>query len=226
MVMEISSLSYMRALPLIVILALTITQVKCADPDPLQDFCVADTNSKFFLNGFPCINPSTVVASQFKTSALGVPGNTSANPFGFNVTLTTAKNLPGFNTQGLAIARTDFAKGGLVPPHIHPRATEIAFVVKGKLLVGFVDTSNKLFTQILEAGDVFVFPRAQLHFLFNAGNSTALTISGLNSQNPGAQLVALAAFGSKPEIPPAVLEKAFQISSEEVEKIRKNLIGG
>lgn len=216
----------MKALPLILLFALTITQVECADPDPLQDFCVADTNSKFFLNGFPCLNPTTVTASHFKTSALGVPGNTSANPFGFNVTLTSTKNLPGFNTQGVAIARTDFARRGLVPPHIHPRASEIAFVVKGKLLVGFVDTSNKLFTQILEAGDVFVFPRAQLHFLFNVGKSTALTISGLNSQSPGAQIVPLAAFGSNPEIPPAVLEKAFQIRSEEVEKIRKNLIGG
>jgi len=226
MAMEISSVSYMKALPLVLILLLTITQVKCSDPDPLQDFCVADTNSTSFLNGFPCINPSTVNASQFKTPALGVPGNTSANPFGFNVTLTTVKNLPGLNTQGLALARTDFAKGGLVPPHIHPRASEIAFVVKGVVLVGFVDTSNKLFTQNLKAGDVFVFPKAQLHFLLNLGDSTAITISGLNSQSPGAQIVPLAAFGSNPEIPLAVLEKAFQISSEEVKKIRKNLIGG
>jgi len=215
------------ALPLLLILApLKITQVRCSDPGPLQDFCVADTTSKLFLNGFPCKDPSTVMASQFKTSALGVPGNTSANPFGFNVTLTTAKNLPGLNTQGMAIARIDFAKGGVVPPHIHPRASEITFVVKGQLVVGFVDTSNKLFTQNLEAGDVFVFPRAQLHFLFNVGKSTALAISGLNSQNPGAQVMPLAVFGSKPEIFPAVLKKAFKISSEEVEKIRKNLIGG
>jgi quercetin dioxygenase-like cupin family protein len=221
MAMEISS-----ALPLLLIVALTVTRVKCADPDPLQDFCVADTTSKFFLNGFPCMNPSTVTASHFKTSALGVPGNTSANRFGFNVTLTSVKNLPGFNTQGMAIARTDFAKGGLVPPHVHPRASEIAFVVKGRLLVGFVDTANKLFTQILEAGDVFVFPRAQIHFLFNAGNSTAITIAGLNSQSPGAQIVPLAVFGSTPEIYPAVLQKAFKISSDEVAKIRKNLIGG
>lgn len=218
----------MAALPLVLILALTITQVNCADPDPLQDFCVADTatTSKIFLNGLPCMNPGTVMASHFNTSALGVPGNTSANPFGFNVTLTTAKNLPGFNTQGIAMARIDFAKGGLVPPHIHPRASEIVFVVGGRLLVGFVDTSNKLFSQNLVAGDVFVFPRALIHFLFNVGNSTATTISGLNSQSPGAQIVSLATFGSKPEILPAVLQRAFKISIKEVEKIRQNLIGG
>lgn len=231
MAMEISSVSndliYMKALPLLLVLiALTITQVKCADPDPLQDFCVANTTTKIFLNGFPCTDPSTVMSSHFKTSALGVPGNTSANPFGFNVTLTTTKNLPGLNTQGMAIARIDFAKGGLVPPHIHPRASEITFVVNGTLLVGFVDTSNKLFNQTLKAGDVFVFPRAQLHFLYNVGNSTATAISGLNSQSPGAQILPLAAFGSKPEILPHVLQKAFMISIKEVEKIRKNLIGG
>jgi hypothetical protein len=55
--------------------------------------------------------------------------------------------------QGMVISLFDFAKGGLIPPHVHPRASEIAFVIKGGLLVGFVDTSNKLFTQILEIGD-------------------------------------------------------------------------
>eukprot|EP01018_Ginkgo_biloba_P022793 Gb_17655 [translate_table: standard] len=215
--------------PSIVFLVLTtlprLPVMECADPDPVQDFCVADTNSTVFVNGVPCVNPSTAVAAQFKTSALGVAGNTSANPFGFNVTLTTAKNMPGLNTQGLALARIDLAKGGLVPPHIHPRASEITFVIKGHLLVGFVDTSNKLFSQNLEAGDAFVFPRAQVHFLLNVGDSAALTISGLNSQNPGVQIIPLATFTSKPNIPPAVLTKAFKISTEHVEKIRKNLGG-
>eukprot|EP01018_Ginkgo_biloba_P022792 Gb_17656 [translate_table: standard] len=84
----------------------------------------------------------------------------SANPFEFNVTLMTMNNTPNFNTQGLALALTDLDKGGFVPPHIHSKMSEITFIIKGHLLVGFVETSNKLFSQHLEVDDALVFPRA------------------------------------------------------------------
>jgi hypothetical protein len=103
MVMEISHVTYMKTLPVLLILALIIMQVKCSDPDPLQDLCIAETTSKFFINDFPCMNPSTVMVSQFKTSTLGVPGNTNANRFDFNVTLTTVKKKQ--KTVGIQYAR-------------------------------------------------------------------------------------------------------------------------
>ncbi|CAI9104685.1 OLC1v1003409C1 [Oldenlandia corymbosa var. corymbosa] len=37
----------------------------CADPDPLQDFCPADLNSKIYVNGLPCKNPATVTSEDF-----------------------------------------------------------------------------------------------------------------------------------------------------------------
>ncbi|XWS51051.1 hypothetical protein CRYUN_Cryun12cG0143000 [Craigia yunnanensis] len=51
---------------------------------------------------------------------------------------------PGLNTLGIAMNRVDFGPGGLNPPHLHPRASEIGVVIEGKLLVGFV-TSNNVF---------------------------------------------------------------------------------
>ncbi|KAL5974296.1 hypothetical protein ACLOJK_030960 [Asimina triloba] len=219
--------SHMVNLALILI-QLASLKLAISDPDPLQDFCVADTKSPqmLFLNGAPCIDPALAVSAHFKTSTLASPGNTRANPFGFNVTLTNAKNLPGSNTQGLAMARIDVAPSGLVPPHSHPRASEITTVVRGTLLVGFVDTSNRFFTKQLLPGESFVFPKAMTHFLYNLDpTSPALAISGLNSQNPGAQLAALATFASKPAIPDEVLKIAFQISEQEVLRIRKNLGG-
>ncbi|GLT74264.1 hypothetical protein SLA2020_460700 [Shorea laevis] len=73
------------------------------DPDPLQDYCIADTKfPPFFINGAPCINPNLASSSHFTTSVLGKPGNTKANPFGFKVTLTSTVNFPGINTLGLA----------------------------------------------------------------------------------------------------------------------------
>nr|GMD15122.1 germin-like protein subfamily 1 member 1 [Ipomoea batatas] len=178
----------------IVCLSFVVELVK-SDPDPLQDYCVADTkNTKnLFLNGVECINPELAVASNFATSTLAKPGNTK-NTFGFNVTATNVAVLPGVNTQGLT-------------------ASEVTIVLKGALLVGFVDTSNRLFTQQLRAGDSFVFPKALIHFLFNMDTmKPALALSGLSSQNPGAQLTSLATFASKPPVPDEVLKKAFQIN--------------
>ncbi|KAF1001495.1 hypothetical protein AG4045_015950, partial [Apium graveolens] len=96
------------------------------DPDPLQDYCIADTKTpqSFFCNGAPCIDPAQAKASHFTTSALSKPGNTRGNPFGFNVTLANIRNLPGLNTLGLTMARVDIAADGLIPPHAHPRASE------------------------------------------------------------------------------------------------------
>ncbi|KAJ4961142.1 hypothetical protein NE237_021052 [Protea cynaroides] len=204
-----------------------------SDPEPLQDFCIAAAPGdmaanphSMFINGSPCISPTLAGSAHFMTSVLAKPGNTSANPFGFNVTLTNIRNLPGVNTQGLTMARVDIALHGQVPPHSHPRASEVTLLLKGTLLVGFVDTSNKLFTQQLRPGDSFVFPKGLTHFLYNIDTvSPAVAVSGLNSQNPGAQIVALATFASKPSILDEVLKKAFMIGGQDVERIRKNLGG-
>jgi quercetin dioxygenase-like cupin family protein len=157
-----------------------------------------------------------VKPTDFKFSGLATPGNTN-NPLGSNVTAAIAAKFPGINTLGISMARLDFAKGGLVPPHTHPRATEIIFVVEGSLFVGFVSTDETLFATTLHKGDVFVFPRGLLHFDLNVGDGTATTIAALNSQNPGTQRQAVALFNSK--INKVVLEKAFGLGEKAVQHI-------
>ncbi|XP_020218038.1 germin-like protein subfamily 1 member 1 [Cajanus cajan] len=212
-------------LPLFLFTLLLLLGQARPDPDPLQDYCVADNKNEFFINGVPCINPEQVSPSHFVTSALSKTGNTS-NTFGFSVTATNTVNLPGLNTLGLVLARVDIAANGIVPPHSHPRASEVTTCLKGLLLVGFIDTNNRVFTQNLRPGESFVFPKGLIHFLFNRDTKEpALALSGLNSQNPGSQIASLATFASKPPIPVEILKRAFQISTREVDIIRENLGG-
>ncbi|XP_021652238.2 germin-like protein subfamily 1 member 1 [Hevea brasiliensis] len=223
--MNKASMGTSSLLHIFLILALLLGLAK-PDPDSLQDYCIADTKSSLYLNGVPCINPNLATTAHFTTSALAKPGNTRANTFGFNVTLTTVANLPGINTLGLSLARVDIAGNGIVPPHSHPRASEVTICLKGSILVGFVDTSNRLYTQQLRPGESFVFPKGLIHFLFNVDSlNPALAISGFSSQNPGAQVASLATFRSNPYIPDDVVKKAFQITTQDVMKIRKNLGG-
>jgi quercetin dioxygenase-like cupin family protein len=173
--------------------------------------------STTLVNGFVCKSAAAVTANDFVFHGLATPGNTK-NAAGSFVTPAFAAQFPGLNTLGISMARLDFAQGGLVPPHTHPRATEILFVVEGSLLVGFVSTNNQLFATTVNTGDVFVFPRGLLHFELNVGEGQAIAIAALNSQNPGVQAQAAALFGSG--ISDVVLEKAFGLSEKAVDHIK------
>uniref|UniRef100_A0A0D9X556 Cupin type-1 domain-containing protein n=1 Tax=Leersia perrieri TaxID=77586 RepID=A0A0D9X556_9ORYZ len=183
-------------------------------PSPLQDFCVADLNSQVRVNGFACKNPTNVTADDFFMAAmLDKPRDTKANKVGSNITLINVMEIPGLNTLGISMVRVDYAPLGLNPPHTHPRSTEVFTVVEGTLYAGFVTSNpdNKLFSKVLNKGDVFVFPVGAIHFQFNLNpHKPAVAISALSSQNPGIITVANAVFRSKPLISDDILAKAFQ----------------
>jgi quercetin dioxygenase-like cupin family protein len=175
-----------------------------------------------FVNGKFCKDLEQSKAEDFFFSGLQNPGNTN-NPVGSNVTLVNVDKIPGLNTQGISLARIDFAPYGENPPHTHPRGTEILLVLEGSLYVGFVTSNpeNRLFSKILNKGDVFVFPIGLIHFQFNVGHTNALALSGLSSQNPGVITIANAVFGSNPPINPDVLAKAFQLDKKIIEFLQK-----
>ncbi|KAK5786108.1 hypothetical protein PVK06_040735 [Gossypium arboreum] len=179
-----------------VLLALASKHVSASDPGPLQDFCVAinDTKDGVFVNGKFCKDPKLATAEDFFLPGLNIPGNTS--------------NQPMFNKYG-----------GLNPPHTHPRATEILVVVEGTLSVGFVTSNmdNRLFTEVLYPGDVFVFPE---------GSTNAVAFAALSSQNPRVITIANAVFGSDPAINPDVLAKAFQLDQNIVKQLQSRFWWG
>lgn len=167
-----------------------------------------------------CKNPNAVTANDFIFNGLDKAGNTSNN-LGSSVTPVAVAQLPGLNTLGISLARLDFAPAGLVPPHYHPRATEVLVVIEGTLYVGFVSsTNNQLFTKVLNKGDVFVFPQGLIHFQYNHGWTNAVALSGLSSQNPGVVFVANAVFGANPAISDDVLAKAFQLDKKIIDQLQ------
>ncbi|XP_027930001.1 germin-like protein subfamily 1 member 7 [Vigna unguiculata] len=208
---------------LVAILALTSSIASAYDPSPLQDFCVAlnDTKNAVFVNGKLCKDPKVVKAQDFFRHVKA--GNTS-NPLGAQVSQVFVDQLPGLNTLGISMARIDFAPKGLNAPHTHPRGTEILIVVEGSLYVGFVSSNqdgNRLFTKVLNKGDVFVFPIGLIHFQLNVGYGNAVAIAALNSQNPGTITIANALFESTPSISSQVLTKAFQVDKSIIDYLQK-----
>ncbi|XVF22231.1 hypothetical protein REPUB_Repub12eG0155700 [Reevesia pubescens] len=193
-----------------------------SDPDPLQDLCVANKAAGINVNGFPCKDEANVTTDDFFFSGLANPGVIN-NSVGSVATRAGVDKIPGLNTLGVSLTRTDYEPGGLNPPHTHPRATEILFVLDGELDVGFITTANKLISKSIKKGDVYVFPKGLVHFMKNNGGKLASAISGFNSQLPGTQYIAATLFASTPEVPDNVLTKAFQIGTKEVNKIKNRL---
>lgn len=173
------------------------------------------------MNGFACLNPNNVTAEHFSFQGLNIPGNTS-NPLGSFVNRPTVNEIPGLNTLGISTVRVDYAPKGIVPPHRHPRATEILIVLDGTVYVGFVtsDPENRLISKVLNKGDVFVFPFGLIHFQQNVGYGNAVTMAFLSSQNPGVIPMADSVFGSNPKINQALLTKAFQVDGSVIQQLQ------
>ncbi|XP_021296677.1 germin-like protein subfamily 3 member 2 [Herrania umbratica] len=182
-----------------------------SDPDPVQDFCIPQTGIA------TCRNSSAVTVEDFVFSGIKFPGKFSetglaAKPVNVNV-------FPGLNTLGMSFVRADFEVGGINVPHFHPRATEIAFVLQGRVYSGFVDTENRIYAKVIEKGEVMVFPRGLLHFQMNVGDTPATLLGSFDSQNPGLLRIPNAVFGTG--IEEKLLEKAFGLSAKEIANLRR-----
>ena len=173
------------------------------------------------MNGNFCKDPAQVIVNDFFFSGLKIPGN-MRNKNVLNITLVNVDNLVGLNTLDISLACIDYAPYAVISPHTDPCGTELLVVIEGTLLAGFVTSDpNKLFTKVLNKGDVFIFPIGLIHFQINIGETAALAFTSFNSQNPGFITIANAVFGSNPPINPDVLIKAFQLDKGVVEYLQK-----
>eukprot|EP00243_Klebsormidium_subtile_P005139 TRINITY_DN2022_c0_g3_i1.p1 TRINITY_DN2022_c0_g3~~TRINITY_DN2022_c0_g3_i1.p1 ORF type:complete len:224 (+),score=48.79 TRINITY_DN2022_c0_g3_i1:240-911(+) len=197
-----------RASLVLLVLAAVAVVAFASDPDPVADFVVSGTNgaavtgSNFAFRGLSNVNVSSGQGSGAK----------SAN----------AASFPALTSQGISYTYINYAPCGQNPIHIHPRATELLFVIEGQLYVGFVDTNNTLYSTTLNAGDAFVFPRGLIHFQQNTNSgSGARALAALNSQNPGTQRVGSALFLPS-GIPTTITQVAFNAQSSAIDAIKQN----
>ncbi|KAL4576722.1 hypothetical protein LXL04_012820 [Taraxacum kok-saghyz] len=195
----------------ITFISLTIIQLTVStDPDILTDYILP---------------PNTTVTDPNYFTFTGLRSLVNATyPPTFTAIKVTQTEFPGLMGQSVSYAVLEFPIGSINPLHIHPRATELLFVIAGSLEVGFVDTSNKLFTQKLATGDMFVFPKGLVHFQYNSnGTEPAMAVSTFGSANAGTQSIANSVFNST--IYEGILAQSFNTSVNIVEKIESGLKG-
>lgn len=185
---------------LLLVIGLT-TVVQAADPEVITDFWPpedgAPANGTYFtFTGF----------RDFKAA----PGT-------FTIKKGAVDVFPALRGLGVSYSILEYYPETTNPVHTHPRGTELLYLIKGQLDVGLVDTSNKLYTQTLQEGDVFVFPKGLLHYQINLSPNVARAISAFSSSNPGTLSLPSALFSSG--IPSVELETAFKVKAEVIHEL-------
>ncbi|GMI96707.1 hypothetical protein HRI_003340000 [Hibiscus trionum] len=88
------------------------------------------------------------------------------------------------------------------------------------LEVGFVDTTNKLFTRRLQADDMFVFPKGLVHYQFkSAWNDFAIAVSTFGSATAGTISDPSTIFTIN--IDDYILAKSFKTNVQTIQKIKE-----
>eukprot|EP00245_Coleochaete_scutata_P008057 TRINITY_DN23_c0_g1_i2.p1 TRINITY_DN23_c0_g1~~TRINITY_DN23_c0_g1_i2.p1 ORF type:complete len:185 (-),score=39.87 TRINITY_DN23_c0_g1_i2:469-1023(-) len=151
-----------------------VSMVLAADADPIFDFNITGKN------------PQDAANTDFLF--MGLRGAFQSHPMmgELQAAFANRNTFAALDTQGISFAVLKLGPNGQNAPHEHPRATEVLFLIKGVLEVGFVDTKGTVFRNTLYPGDITVFPRGLPHFQLNKGKETALAVAALNSANPGA----------------------------------------
>lgn len=192
-------------------LAALVVGVVASDPELTSDFAVPVGLNASNLNG------------SFFTSTL--LRNVSANTGNFaTVTPVNLGVFPALQGLGVSSALLQYPVGAQNVPHIHPRGTEVLYIIEGTLDVGLIDTTNKLFTQTLQQGDIFVFPKGLVHYQINSGQElkTVRALAAFSSSNPG--LVRLPNTLFKSQIQSDILSEAFGVSTEIIEELKMAVV--
>nr|XP_043623923.1 germin-like protein 9-3 [Erigeron canadensis] len=129
---------------------------------------------------------------------------------------------PALNGQSVSFSILQLAPGGVSAPHTRPHATGLFLVLAGQFEVGFVDTSNKLYTQTLETGDMFIFPKGLVHYQYNPDmKKPAVGVAGFGSAS--ATVVSVPKTLFETNIEDEVLAKSFKTSVAIIQKLKKGL---
>jgi len=96
-------------------------------------------------------------------------------------------NLPSLAGQGLSYSLFTIEPCGINLPHVHPRATELLYVIGGKdLRTAFVEENGgRVIVNDIGMGEVTFFPEGLVHYQQNLSCETVTYISALNSEDPG-----------------------------------------
>ncbi|KAL2063184.1 hypothetical protein VTL71DRAFT_6256 [Oculimacula yallundae] len=97
-----------------------------------------------------------------------------------------AATFPALTTMGMTLAMLNLGPCAMLPPHMHPRATNLVVAVEGTTNTYMVEENGaRVVKQTLTPGKMTIFPQGSLHTMQNTGCTNATLVSALNSEDQG-----------------------------------------
>ncbi|KAJ9554788.1 hypothetical protein OSB04_009402 [Centaurea solstitialis] len=179
---------------------------RASDPDILFDYILPENATSVDGNFFTYTNLRELFEEDPKSMAASMA------------------EFPALNGQSVSVSVLRLPPGAVSAPHARPRATGLFFVLEGRVEVGFVDTTNKLYTQSLETGDMFIFPKGLVHYQYNPdSNNPATAVAAFGSASAATVSVPTSLFGT--DVDDVVLAKSFKTDVATIRKLKAGLGG-
>jgi oxalate decarboxylase/phosphoglucose isomerase-like protein (cupin superfamily) len=129
--------------------------------------------------------------------------------------------LPSLSGIGISSVLFHIEACGINLPHIHPRATELFYVVEGSFQTAFLEENGgRVILNNLTQGQTTFFPRGHIHFEQNLGCSKATFLSAFNSEDPGVVTIPNRLY----DIPIQALTSSFNNTEDVINQLKSKLV--
>ncbi|GAQ88079.1 hypothetical protein KFL_003980140 [Klebsormidium nitens] len=148
--------------------------------DPTQ------TGGSLYADYSPAIKSDAGFVSQLITTTAPPPGQGGYNPAsGSYANLLDSHTFTAVQGMGVSTAYFNLKPCGLVPPHYHPRAAEVAIVTSGVVLFIFFDSEGNTHYMNVPQGSQVLLPPSLPHIYQEYANAPATIISAFSEESPG-----------------------------------------
>lgn len=132
-----------------------------------------------------------------------------------------AKSMPALIGLDSSMTVAFLGPCGMNTAHVHPRATELNIVVKGRLVTNFiVENGVKPVGNTMETFQMSVFPQGAIHQEFNPDCEDAVFVASFNNQDPGVNAIAQNFFGLESNVVEATLGGPITFNGADVDTFR------
>ena len=130
------------------------------------------------------------------------------------VTNANAATFPATAGLGMTLAMLNLGPCSMLPPHIHPRATNFVVAVSGQTRTFMVaENGAQTIEETLNPGQMTIFPQASVHTMMNVGCENAQLVSALSSDDAGTTNLANTFFSLPTNFTGTILGPSVNIAS-------------
>jgi len=127
-----------------------------------------------------------------------------------------AATFPATVGNGLTLAMLNLGPCSMLPPHLHPRASNFVVAVSGTTQTYMImENGARTVAETLTPGKMTIFPQASVHTMMNIGCENAQLVSALSSDDAGTQNLANALFSLPSDIVGTVLGTSVNVNVTE-----------